>query len=86
MLMSLTSARRALPQRKCACGGTPGPTGECEECRTKKRSGLRTRLKVNELGDPYEQEADRIADQVLATPTHTGSPGTRPRIQRLSDQ
>jgi Domain of unknown function (DUF4157) len=23
-------------QRKCACGGTPGPTGECEECRKKK--------------------------------------------------
>src|SRR5262249_558515 len=23
-------------QRKCACGGTPGPSGECEECRKKK--------------------------------------------------
>jgi hypothetical protein len=23
-------------QRKCACGGTPGPTGECEKCRKKK--------------------------------------------------
>jgi hypothetical protein len=28
-------------QRKCACGGTPGATGECEECRKRKlqRSG-----------------------------------------------
>lgn len=26
-------------QRKCACGGTPGPSGECESCR-KKRQGL----------------------------------------------
>jgi hypothetical protein len=26
-------------RRKCACGGTPGPTGECEQCR-KKRLGL----------------------------------------------
>jgi hypothetical protein len=25
-----------LLQRKCACGGTPGPTGECEECRKKR--------------------------------------------------
>ena len=23
-------------QRKCACGGTPGPAGECEECRRKR--------------------------------------------------
>lgn len=27
---------RGLLQRKCACGGTPGPSGECEECRKKK--------------------------------------------------
>jgi hypothetical protein len=26
----------ALLQRKCACGGTSGPTGECENCRQKK--------------------------------------------------
>jgi hypothetical protein len=31
--------RSSLLQRKCACGGTPGPTGECEECR--KNRGLR---------------------------------------------
>lgn len=41
---SLTGAKAAgshplvLPalQRKCACGGTAGPTGECEECRKKR--------------------------------------------------
>jgi len=38
-----------LLQRKCACGGTLGPSGECEECRKKKplrkaaHSELRTR-------------------------------------------
>ncbi|HEX4708663.1 MAG TPA: DUF4157 domain-containing protein [Candidatus Udaeobacter sp.] len=31
-----TSARGGLLQRKCACGGTPGPTGECEACRQKR--------------------------------------------------
>jgi hypothetical protein len=30
----------ALLQRKCACGGSSGPTGECEECRKKKDSGI----------------------------------------------
>ena len=36
---SATSAppvRSNLLQRKCACGGTLGPTGECEECRRKR--------------------------------------------------
>src|SRR5205085_4171555 len=28
-----TPVRGRLLQRKCACGGTPGPTGECESCR-----------------------------------------------------
>jgi hypothetical protein len=39
---SFTPARGAMLQRKCACGGTPGPSGECEGCRKKKlqrRSG-----------------------------------------------
>lgn len=30
------SGPRPLLQRKCACGGTPGPSGECEACRTKR--------------------------------------------------
>jgi hypothetical protein len=29
-------ARGSLLQRKCACGGTPGPSGECAECRTRR--------------------------------------------------
>jgi len=33
---SFTPARGGVLQRKCACGGTPGPTGECEACRQKK--------------------------------------------------
>jgi hypothetical protein len=33
---SFTPARTALLQRKCACGGTPGPDGECAECRKKR--------------------------------------------------
>lgn len=27
---------RGLLQRKCACGGTPGPSGECAECKKKQ--------------------------------------------------
>ena len=53
-------------QRKCACGGgAAGASGECEECRAKKIAGLQTNLRINEPGDIYEQEADRVAEQVL---------------------
>ena len=85
-ISSFTPVCSGLLQRKCACGGMPGPTGECEECHKKKRLGLQTKLKVNEPGDIYEQEADRIADQVMATAAHAGVSGPPPRIQRFSGQ
>lgn len=74
--------RSKILQRKCACGGTPGPTGECEECR-EKRLALQTKLKVNEPGDMYEQEADRIANEVLTGSANAPISGAPPRIQRL---
>jgi outer membrane protein OmpA-like peptidoglycan-associated protein len=73
-------------QRKCACGGTPGMTGECEECSKKKIVGLQTKLRINEPGDIYEQEADRVADQVLAMPAQPGDISAPPRIQRYKGQ
>src|SRR5215208_7150058 len=30
-------------QRRCACGGTPGPDGECAECRKKRLQRRSTR-------------------------------------------
>ena len=33
---------------------------------------IQAKLKVNKPGDSYEQEADRIAAQTLATPAHSG--------------
>jgi hypothetical protein len=58
---------------------------EHEECSKTKRLGLQTKLKVNEPGDLYEQVADRIADQVMATPAHPAVSGGPPRIQRFSE-
>jgi uncharacterized protein DUF4157 len=34
--LSFPPVRGTLLQRKCVCGGTPGPTGECEGCRKKR--------------------------------------------------
>jgi Domain of unknown function (DUF4157) len=78
--------KSGLLQRKCACGGAAGMSGECEECSKQKRLGLQTKLTVNQPGDIYEREADRVADQVLATSAHTGVSGAPPHIQRFSGQ
>jgi hypothetical protein len=48
-------------QRKCACGGMVVSGGECAECR---QTRLQTKLAVNQPGDRFEQEADRMADFV----------------------
>jgi hypothetical protein len=51
------------------------------------RSGvIQAKLTINQPGDPYELEADRIADQVLATPAHPAVSGAPPRIQRFAGQ
>jgi hypothetical protein len=77
--------RSGLLQRKCACGGTPGPTGECEECR-KKRLSLQAKLKVNRPGDTYEHEADTIADRVMSTRPQYAVTGAPMHIQRFAEQ
>jgi len=72
-------------QRACACGAHTASGGECPECR-EQRLGLQTKLLVNEPGDRYEQEADRVADEVMTTPARTAVSAAPRRIQRLSSQ
>src|SRR6266700_3927113 len=36
--MALRHSQGVMLQRKCACGGTPGPTGECAECKAKREA------------------------------------------------
>ena len=123
---SATPSWTRLLQRKCACGGTPGPSGECAECRRKRLTlqrrvtnqaesasappivhevlrspgqplDARTRafmeprfghnfgwvrvhavpqmaspeVQLGKPGDRYEQEANRVAGEVMRTP-HAG--------------
>lgn len=56
-----------LLQRKCACGGMPGPTGECGECRKKNmQTTIQRKMRMNAPGDIFEQEADRVAQAVVS--------------------
>ncbi len=65
-------------QRKasCACGG------DCPRCENeqKKKPRLQTKLKISTPGDQYEQEADRVAEQVMrmaAPPVHSDTSQVR---------
>ena len=51
---------------------------------TQQRLGLQTKLTVNEPGDIYEQEADRVADQVMAGPTHANVRSAPLQLQRFA--
>lgn len=83
--MSFTPMRSGLLQRKCACGNHTFAGGECAEC-AKKKSGLQRKLIIGASNDPLEQEADRVADQVMAAPTHSAVSRAPPRIQRYAGQ
>jgi hypothetical protein len=78
-LSSFTAAPSNLLQRKCACGGKSGVSGGCSACAAKKLTGnkpplLQPKLKISQPNDKYEQEADRVADQVMRMP--------EPKVQR----
>ena len=47
---------------------------------------IQAKLAVNTPGDIYEQEADRIAEQVMAMPGHIAVSSVPPRIQHFTEQ
>jgi len=84
-LVSKASHAGLLLQRKCSCGGSVSSSlsGVCEKCNKKH---LQKKLNIGASNDPLEQEADRVANQVLAAPAHSTVSGATPRIQRFTGQ
>ena len=66
-----TSALSGVLRRKCACGDTPGPTGECEQCR-KKRLALQ-----RQAASAGPATAPSIVHDVLASPGQPLDASTR---------
>jgi hypothetical protein len=60
-------------RRKCACGGSAGGGGECEECKKKKEMSHSSRGR----GTEGEEEVPPIVHEVLRSPGHTLDPATR---------
>lgn len=70
-----------LLQRKCECGNHSPGGGQCSACAA-KAGALQRKLTIGASDDGWEQEADRVADQVLAAKPVGGVASAPPRIQR----
>lgn len=66
-------------QSNCVCGGG------CPKCQSKSR--IQPKLKVGAANDKYEQEADRVAEQIVNSGSYssTGDNPAQNRIQRMCD-
>jgi len=75
-----------LIQRKCSCGSKTRLSEHCTKCQKTNFLGVQTKLRLGAANDVYEQEADRVADQVMAKSAHSDIGTAPPRIQRFSGQ
>ena len=67
LALSPASAPNALLQRKCACGGSPGVAGECQECSTQKLS-LQRSTRNPEPDTRNREGVPPIVHEVLRSP------------------
>lgn len=73
-----SSGHSGFLQRKCACGSAAsGITGECEGCQLRRGFGLQPKLAIGADDDPFEREADRVAERVMRMP----DPGVQRRVE-----
>src|SRR2546429_2276399 len=67
---SMASMQTQILQRKCACGGTPGVDGECEECSSKQ-------LQRSAINQAAPSVVPPIVRDVLRSPGQPLDAGTR---------
>ncbi|WP_282606180.1 DUF4157 domain-containing protein [Pelagibius sp. Alg239-R121] len=79
-------------QRACSCGEAAGISGKCGSCASAEKLGIQSKMTISAPGDRYEQEADRIADQVVSSEIAPGqasplrsSLSISPLVQRQND-
>ena len=68
-------------QRKASSRSVPGDSE-----RLSRIPVIQPKLTIGMTNDPLEQEADRVADQVLMTSAHPAVSDALPRIQRFTRQ
>lgn len=83
-------------QRKCACGQHTGGGAECKDCKRRddderlRGSRMQAKLALGSPGNPFEREADRIAETVAGgrfvhVPMSAGLAGARPVLRKPAD-
>jgi hypothetical protein len=72
---SFTPLGATRVHRKCACGGTPGPTGECEACH-KKRLSLQRSMHYPGIRTGSEFPVAPIVREVLSSSSRPLDPAT----------
>jgi Domain of unknown function (DUF4157) len=82
---SFTPIQTGLLQRKGTSCGQRSIDSRESNC-TQQKNSLQRKLTIGASNDPLEQEADRIADQVLAAPANTTISSSPSRIQRFTGQ
>lgn len=73
----------AMIQRSptCACGGG------CPSCSELATSSIQTKLTISAPGDPLEQEADRVAEQIMRLPSaHNSETPVTVSSERLANR
>ena len=73
---SFTPVGRPMLQRKCACGGTPGPSGECAACKQKREARGGT-LQRAATSSSQVNEVPSIVHDVLGSSGQPLETGTR---------
>lgn len=73
---TLAAPRGRLLQRKCACGGSAGLTGACEEC-----GGKLAALRRSASGEAAPASAPSVVHEVLASPGRPLDPATRSHME-----
>jgi lipoprotein-anchoring transpeptidase ErfK/SrfK len=63
-----------LLQRKCACGGAPGPTGECESCHKKKLQRHRANLSAPSFINHLQSSVSEVPPTVHEILRSSGQP------------
>lgn len=76
MNRSFNLARPGLLQRKCSCGATPGPSGECAECR-KRRVAIQRSTPDGNRESAVCSSVPSIVHDVLRSPGQPLDPETR---------
>jgi outer membrane protein OmpA-like peptidoglycan-associated protein len=80
--LAIARLQRAAGNRVMARFLASSVQRKCKACEEDER--VQAKLTVNQAGDEYEREADRVADRVMRTPEPTGSVQRAPiQIQRL---